>query len=348
MESKIKSLINNIFKNFDFNMGSFKASPSYEPNYNYHWVRDSCLIVSIMLDAYTKGFIEPMKFISFIEKFLEFEEKTNKIEIMAGLGEPKYNLNGTPYMEDWGRPQDDGPALRCLVYLKIQKHLPYYTKRINTLLEKNVAYIKKNIYQKNFDLWEEVLGHHFYTSYLQLIVLLRTNKKFNNNIQIEGLKKLLDQFHHEDLIVSSIETNHHRQFLDTSVIMSFLHSDTDPKHWGPKCIALLNKLKKEFKKIYQINIDSKIDWYGRYPEDVYYGGNPWVICTMAKLTFEYKYQLKNKLYIIDQFNNIWKHLEKLEDQPEQIDKNDGSSKSARYLTWNSVELLRFIFTFLEN
>ena len=69
---------------------------------------------------------------------------------------------------------------------------------------------------------------------------------------------------------------------------------------------------------------------------------------MAKLTFEYKYQLKNKLYIIDQFNNIWKHLEKLEDQPEQIDKNDGSSKSARYLTWNSVELLRFIFTFLDN
>ena len=30
-----------------------------------------------------------------------FEEKTSKIEIMSGLGEPKYMLDGTPYLEDW-------------------------------------------------------------------------------------------------------------------------------------------------------------------------------------------------------------------------------------------------------
>ena len=129
--------------------------------------------------------------------------------------------------------------------------------------------------------------------------------------------------------------------------MSFLHSETDPEHWSFRCTSLLQKLKKEFKTLYKFNNYSKIDWFGRYPEDVYYGGNPWVICTISKLTFEYKYKLKSKLYILDQFNNIWDHLILLKDQPEQVDKTDGTSKSARNLTWNSVELLRFIFTFLE-
>ena len=347
MESKIKYLINNIFDNFDFEKGSFKASPSNEPNYNYHWVRDSCLIVNIMIDAYTRGFIEPKKFISFIENFLAFERKTNNISIMSGLGEPKYNLDGTPYMEDWGRPQNDGPALRCMVYLKLMNVLPYYNKVLKKLLEKNIDYIKKNIYQKNFDLWEEVSGYHFYTSYLQLIVLLQTDKQYNNTTAIKHLQDLLDRFQKDDHIISSIETGHNRKFLDASVLMSFLHSDTHPEHWLPRCNKLISMLKKEFNTIYPFNNYSKTDWFGRYPEDVYYGGNPWVICTMAKLTFEYKYKLKSKLYILDHFNHVWNHMDLVKDQPEQIDRADGSSKSARYLTWNSVELLRFIFTFLE-
>ena len=347
MESKINHLIENIFKNFDFNRGSFKASPSDEPNYNYHWVRDSCLIVDIIITAYNKGFVEPKVFISFIEKFLIFEEKTSKIEIMSGLGEPKYMLDGTPYLEDWGRPQNDGPALRCLIYLRLIDLFPFYKKRINILLKKNIEYIKKNIYQPNFDLWEEVKGFHFYTSYLQLIVLLRTNKNYNNMKEIKQLEELLNRFIKDDYLISSIETGHERVFMDTSVIMSFLHTNTDPNHWLPRCDKLLNLLKEKFNSIYPINNISMMDWYGRYPEDVYYGGNPWIICTAAKLTFQYKYNLKNKIYILDQFNHMMKHLDIVGDQPEQIDRNDGMSKSARYLTWNSVELLRFIFTVTE-
>lgn len=31
----------------------------------------------------------------------------------AGLGEPKFRVNQTAFMESWGRPQRDGPALRA-------------------------------------------------------------------------------------------------------------------------------------------------------------------------------------------------------------------------------------------
>ena len=30
------------------------------------------------------------------------------------MGEPKINIDGTPYNDPWGRPQNDGPALRGL------------------------------------------------------------------------------------------------------------------------------------------------------------------------------------------------------------------------------------------
>ena len=129
--------------------------------------------------------------------------------------------------------------------------------------------------------------------------------------------------------------------------MSFLHSNTHPDHWLSKCEKLILLLKNNFKDIYQINSISKVDWYGRYPEDIYYGGNPWVICTVAKLTFQYKYKLASRIYILDQFNYLWEHLESLSDQPEQIDRNDGSSKSARYLTWNCVELLDLFLLLLN-
>lgn len=99
----------------------------------------------------------------------------------------------------------------------------------------------------------------------------------------------------------------------------------------------------KFKKIYEINEKTKIDWFGRYSEDSYFEGNPWIICTVAKLTFEYKYKLKNKLYVINQFNLIEKYLENLNDYPEQICKNTGESKSALFLTWNYVEILRFLY-----
>jgi len=34
-----------------------------------------------------------------------------------GLGEPKYQVDGTRFNGAWGRPQRDGPALRALVSL---------------------------------------------------------------------------------------------------------------------------------------------------------------------------------------------------------------------------------------
>lgn len=35
----------------------------------------------------------------------------------TGLGEPKYNVDGTRFNGAWGRPQRDGPALRAIALI---------------------------------------------------------------------------------------------------------------------------------------------------------------------------------------------------------------------------------------
>ena len=59
--------------------------------------------MNILITAYQKGFVDPKMFIS-IEKFLVLKKKLPNY-VNAGLGEPKYNLDGSPYMDDWGRPK---------------------------------------------------------------------------------------------------------------------------------------------------------------------------------------------------------------------------------------------------
>lgn len=41
----------------------------------------------------------------------------------AGLGEPKFNIDGTRFNGNWGRPQRDGPALRATALMTYAEYL---------------------------------------------------------------------------------------------------------------------------------------------------------------------------------------------------------------------------------
>ncbi len=41
----------------------------------------------------------------------------------AGLGEPKYEVDGTRFNGAWGRPQRDGPALRAIALIEYSNYL---------------------------------------------------------------------------------------------------------------------------------------------------------------------------------------------------------------------------------
>jgi glucoamylase len=41
----------------------------------------------------------------------------------SGLGEAKFKVNLRPFLQNWGRPQRDGPALRAIAMMGYVKHL---------------------------------------------------------------------------------------------------------------------------------------------------------------------------------------------------------------------------------
>lgn len=346
----------NLLKKYNLNEnGSIKASPSDEPNYNYHWVRDSNLIVSLLVDLYEYLYInniteiDKYDVLNFIEKFVDFEIVIHNSNQITGLGEPKIHLDGSPFIEPWGRPQNDGPALRIISFIKIIKNFGYLEKKIEPLICENLKYLKENYNKKGYDLWEEIHGFHYYTKIIQLkaFKIVKEYYGFNVDFYIDEIEKIINRFVVDGKIISTIEGNIKRSYLDTSIFMASLHTNS-VTHYFNEEMKSGNILIEEFNKIYPINKNSKIKWLGRYPEDIYYGGNPWIITTLAYYLFLYKNfriskkEILEKLYFIDEI------LDKNKDSPEQIDKNNLSSKSALFLGWNCAEIIRIIINIDSN
>jgi len=114
----IDKIVDRIFENTNTttNIGTIIASPSDSPDYKYHWVRDSALVLTTIIDLYKST--NDSKYFHYIINYIENESKLQNLETITGIGEPKFNINCTPYNKPWGRPQNDGPALRSIGLFK--------------------------------------------------------------------------------------------------------------------------------------------------------------------------------------------------------------------------------------
>ncbi|CCH59511.1 hypothetical protein TBLA_0B06900 [Henningerozyma blattae CBS 6284] len=197
----------------DIPEGVVIASPSKkDPDYFYQWARDSALVLNSVL---TKLFDIPkeelltenkntlkynetlfntmMKYINNTYYLQRLDNPSGKFDGVnnKNLGEPKWNCNNTAFVQGWGRPQNDGPALRSMVILKflIKLHSiknslnvelpdklfhPFFSSEweiFNDIIKYDIEFIIKNWKTDGFDLWEEVYGNHFFTSISQLKAL---------------------------------------------------------------------------------------------------------------------------------------------------------------------------------
>ena len=81
----------------------------------YTWTRDSALTLKVLTDTFIAGdfSLQPT-----IEDYIAAQAKLQITSNPSGnlgtggLGEPKFNANGSAFNGAWGRPQRDGPALR--------------------------------------------------------------------------------------------------------------------------------------------------------------------------------------------------------------------------------------------
>ncbi|TBR18423.1 hypothetical protein EPO15_15240 [bacterium] len=302
--------------------GAVAASPSHEePNYWYHWRRDAALTMQEVVGLYTREGDPARKaeYLGMLRDYASFARKTQAAPSPAGLGEPKYEMDGRPFTGPWGRPQDDGPAeeastLIALAAEYLKAGRPDLARELygdaSGGIKAGLEYVSHRWRQTSFDVWEEVKAHHFDTAMAQRLSLLEGAWLARTlgdpgaadwyEAQARGIEEQLKR--HWDPARGYIQTaldrdeglDYKASGLDAAVILAAIHRrplDEAVLSAGqnaffspsdPRVLATAYALKRAFKAGYRINQgDQPGTAIGRYPEDRYFGGNPWVLLTAA-------------------------------------------------------------------
>lgn len=341
----------NFFNNI-LETGSIIASPSKDPDYNFHWVRDSAIVMKSVITLFEKE-RKNQKYMKIIENYI----KTECEHINFHPAEPKFLLDKTPYLGDWGRPQNDGPALRGIVCLKLLKVYGRKQKDLLKIIFNDLSYTIEQLEEPCFDLWEEEYGYHLYTRMVQYKFLCEC--LYSDKVQYEDLnerivnrsRELLGHHFSGDNIYSSYDI--HGQILrecDSSVLLGLSHVDYKLDEFDCFSDNIKNyayKMISVFTDIYPINKKLNIPFLGRYFNDKYFDGNPWIISTIA--LYQYSFVCPNFYYNKNEFKNFLKFLydDKKLLLSEQIHRETGEDVSVEKLTWNYSELIT-LFKFIKN
>lgn len=203
--TSFRAILQNINQN-----GVIVASPSKQnPNYYYQWIRDSAVTVRTLIsyleehhDNNTKASHSHSQVSNLIELYIlnnyKLQRTPNRLgdfANLAGLAEPKFNVDLTAFNEPWGRPQRDGPGLRAMTIIQFIDYLNRTDGEVihpelqnsnyiyQKIIKPDLQYICQYWNESGFDLWEEVDSIHFFTSMVQLKALqmgIRWSKYFQD------------------------------------------------------------------------------------------------------------------------------------------------------------------------
>ncbi|MEZ4741826.1 MAG: glycoside hydrolase family 15 protein [Bdellovibrionota bacterium] len=303
--------------------GIVVASPSQQnPDYFFHWVRDSALVMNTLLDVYLSDGHQISE-TSLLSAMYDYVDRVKFSQYQSGfehLGEPKYYVSGYPFNGPWGRPQNDGPALRAITLIKFANFLLDKGERWYVLenlykpvlpalspIKMDLEFVAQNWQQQGFDYWEEVKGLHFSTAMVQRKALLKGAElalKLDDAYaaryyleKVKDIEELLKKFWNpqKGYIESTIEQTSGvwKSQLDISVILGVLHGATNDGLYSIndlKVMETARRIEDVFANIFPINqaeTGNEAPAIGRYPEDSYDGysvngeGNPWFIATFA-------------------------------------------------------------------
>jgi glucoamylase len=193
--------------------GSVLASPvpaAYDPDpdYFFHWFRDSAIIIDALRVAGAEG-LEKQIAVDRLREFVEFSRSLRELDgrklVRNGrfrekvqpsflqyvrpddeladavgdsvLGEARVNPDGTLDFTRWARPQNDGPALEVLALTRSREAQPGLDENIRAaileLVISDLDFIRARVSERSFDIWEEESGYHYYTQRAQAEALAR-------------------------------------------------------------------------------------------------------------------------------------------------------------------------------
>ncbi|KGO67460.1 Six-hairpin glycosidase [Penicillium italicum] len=289
--------------------GIVLASPSTsDPNYFYTWTRDSALVFKTLVDMFKNG---DSALLDLIEEYINAQafiqtlsNPSGDFSDGAGLGEPKFNADETAFTGSWGRPQRDGPALRATALISFGQWLidngytTYATNIVWPVVRNDLSYVAQYWNQTGFDLWEEVSGSSFFTIAAQHRALVE-GSTFASQVgascsycdsQAPQVLCFLQSFWTGSYILANFGGG--RSGRDANTLLGSVQTfdreagcdDTTFQPCSARALANHKVVTDSFRSIYSVNSGiaaGKAVAVGRYPEDSYYNGNPWYLCTLA-------------------------------------------------------------------
>ncbi|OJK02271.1 hypothetical protein ASPACDRAFT_1879587 [Aspergillus aculeatus ATCC 16872] len=293
--------------------GIVVASPSKsDPDYFYTWTRDAGLTIPAITALLTDLTDDEENTRASIERILQqfvtsqatqqtISNPSGSLTDGTGLGEPKFHVNITEFTEAWGRPQRDGPPLRASALIAYGNHLVAHGKtalakaNIWPIVRNDLAYVAQYWNETTFDLWEEVRGSSFFTTAVQHKALVE------GQAFAEAILCHLQQYWDGTAaaVISNIPKSG-RSGLDANSILAAVHTfdpeascDDGSSEGGgggtfqPCSARALSNHKHvvdSFRSLYKVNQGRGAGTaaaVGRYVEDIYQGGHPWYLTTLA-------------------------------------------------------------------
>lgn len=312
--------------------GVVVASPQKkDPDYFKHWIRDAALVYEVVRLLSLK--MEPKKAAqldNLIKDYVYLSRQNQLAQTLTGLGEPVFHVDGKPFIGPWGRPQNDGPALRALTLTRFAHHLLdggqtefvrtwLYENELpaRTVIKADLEYVSHHWTDKSFCLWEEVKADHFYTRIVQMQSLVEgadLADRLGDSGAASWYRQQAAQIavalgnHWDDqgkkirVSLNRVEgVDYKRSELDIAVLLGALHTNTQGSViYSEGMMSTVAQIVDSFRRLYPINQRQNVPGVaiGRYPEDIYSGngfagGNPWVLATAA--VAEYHYLLANRV-----------------------------------------------------
>ena len=291
-----------------------------DPDYYFHWVRDSSLVMHAAADAFAlrRPYASRSLFERQFTDFLTLTERLQALPSKYGLGEPRYTVNGELDSLPWSRPQFDGPALRALAVVDFLRAAetaylarPDLEALATTVLQTDLDFVASVWNQRGFDAWEELVADSYHTRLVQLAALEQgadwlerhgapAERVARYRDVAQRLEPLLDDhwdptrgFLRSQLaVVATDGYTAKKTDLDVEVIVAVVDADRNSAAHSvldDRVQASVAVFEDLFRSSYPINRRSDVGLgYGRYAGDVYYGGNPWVFITADFARFYYR------------------------------------------------------------
>lgn len=255
--------------------GAVVAAPSFTyPQYFSYWVRDGALTMNVIVSLWAESQpgADRNRYAQMLDDYRKFSRQNQRTTNpsgaadKAGLGEPRFNADGTVYNK-WGRPQNDGPALRALTLIRwanllldqgqtnlVRQNLydALHPDQTQSVIKLDLEFVARVILDPCYDLWEERFGLHFYTRMVQREALLE-GAKLADRLNDGGAAA----YYRQRSQVIQVELDKHRdrtthgvaptfgdgRVFDAAVVLAVLHTDnSDDEYFSARDEFVLGSL----------------------------------------------------------------------------------------------------------